>query len=110
MDSKNNIGHSADISLTAELPIPIYNGNTIMDFKKLASMSSWTTSFLSGLNIHKTMSMVVTSPVWTVKEKYSIRISLFGCKVVRCGCSPCFTIKWKIAKNGWTAPFRVANS
>lgn len=33
MDSKNNIGHSADISLTAELPIPIYNGNTIMDFK-----------------------------------------------------------------------------
>ena len=35
MDSKNNIGHSADISLTAELPIPIYNGNTIMDFKKL---------------------------------------------------------------------------
>ena len=38
MDSKNNIGHSADISLTAELPIPIYNGNTIMDFKKLASL------------------------------------------------------------------------
>ena len=35
MDSKNNIGHSADISLTAELPITIYNGNTIMDFKKL---------------------------------------------------------------------------
>lgn len=113
MDSKNNIGHSADISLTAELPIPIYNGNTIMDFKNwqvCTRMSFWTTSFLSGLNIHKTMSLVVTSPVWTVKEKYSIRISLFGFKVVRYGCSPCFTIKWKIAKNGWTAPFRVANS
>ena len=38
MDSKNNIGHSADISLTSELPITIYYGNTIMDFKKLASL------------------------------------------------------------------------
>ena len=35
MDSKNNIGHSADISFTAELPIPIYNGNNSMDFEKL---------------------------------------------------------------------------
>ena len=38
MDSKNNIGHSADISFTAELPIPIYNGNNSMDFEKLASL------------------------------------------------------------------------
>ena len=38
MDSKNNIDHSADISFTAELPIPIYNGNNSMDFEKLASL------------------------------------------------------------------------
>lgn len=38
MDSKNNIGHSADISFTAELSIPIYNGNNSMDFEKLASL------------------------------------------------------------------------
>ena len=34
MDSKNNIGHSADISFTAELPIPIYNGNNSNGFRE----------------------------------------------------------------------------
>ena len=37
MNIKNNLGHSADISLTAELSIPI-NGNNIIDFKKLARL------------------------------------------------------------------------
>lgn len=112
MDSKNNIGHSADISFTAELPIPIYNGNNSMDFEKLASLYKnelLDSVLLSGLNTPKTTSMVVISPVWTVKEKCSIRISSSGCNVVRCGCSPCFTIKWKNARNGWIVPFKVVN-
>lgn len=37
MNIKNNLSHSADISLTAELSIPI-NGNNIIDFKKLARL------------------------------------------------------------------------
>ena len=73
MDSKNNIGHSADISFTR--------------------MNSWIMFFLSGLRTHKTMSMVATSPVWIVKEKFSIQINLSGCKVARCGCFPCFTTR-----------------
>ena len=84
MDSKNNIGHSADISLTAELPIPIYNGNTIMDFKKLASL-------------YKDELLDNVLPFWL---EHSQDHEYGGY----------FTIKWKIAKNGWTAPFRVANS
>ena len=75
----------------------------------LTRMNFWTMSSLSGLNTPKTMSMVVISPVWTVKEKCSIQISSSGCNVVRCGCSPCFTIKWKNARNGWIVPFKVVN-
>ncbi len=37
MDSKNYVGYSTDISSTVGLSIPIYNGNNVMDLKKLAN-------------------------------------------------------------------------
>ena len=52
MDSKNNIGHSADISFTAELSIPIYNGNNngiSRNWQICTRMNFWTVFFLSGL-------------------------------------------------------------
>lgn len=41
--------------------------------------------------------------------RFSIRISSFGCRDVRYGRSPCFTTRWRNARNGWTVPFKVAN-
>ena len=83
-----------------------------MDFKNWqfnTRMNSWIMFFLSGLRTHKTMSMVATSPVWIVKEGFSIQINLSGCKAAKCGCSLCFTIKWKNVRNGWIVPFKVVN-
>ena len=112
MDSKNNIGHSADISFTAELSIPIYNGNNSKDFEKLASLykdellDSVLPFWLEHSQDHKYGGYFTCL---TVKEKCSIRISSSGCNAVKYGCSPCFTTKWKNARNGWIVPFKVVN-
>ena len=43
-------------------------------------MNSWIMFFLSGLRTHKTMSMVATSPVWIVKEGFSIQINYLAAR------------------------------
>ncbi len=83
-----------------------------MDFKKLANQ--YKDELLDNvlpfwLENSQDMSMAATSPVWIVKEEFSIQINLSGCKAAKCGCSPCFTIKWKNVRNGWIVPFKVVN-
>ena len=81
-----------------------------MDFKKLANQYKdelLDNVLPSGLKTHKIMNMEATSPVWIVKEEFSIQINLSGCKAAKCGCSLCFTIKWKNVRNGWIVPFKV---
>lgn len=67
-----------------------------MDFKKLANQ--YKDELLDnvlpfGSKTRRIMNMVVISLVLIVKEKFSIRINSFGCKVEKYGCSLCSTIK-----------------
>ena len=73
-------------------------------------MNYWIMSFHSGSSTPKILSLAVISAAWTVKGRFSIRISSSGCRDVRYGCSPCFTTKCKNDRNGWIVPFRVVNS
>ena len=66
--------------------------------------------FLFGFNIPKIKNAVVISHAWINSEKFSIPTNSSGYKVEKSGCFLCYIINWRKSKNGWTVPYKVANS